>query len=230
MKRPKYFAIIPAAGFGSRMSNDVPKQYLLLNGKTILSHTLSIFTTSDLFEKIVLVLSSDDVQKNMIKDYPKITIANGGERRIDSVRNGLRALENIASEDDWIVVHDAARPLLPQKDLENLIAALEHEPVGAILGTPVRDTLKKCNQGGAILHTVNREGLWCAQTPQAFRYHILKKALQEKKIAFTDEASAIEHLGLTVKIVPGSAVNIKITYAEDLLWAEYYLDRGTSCE
>ncbi|MFI4956776.1 MAG: 2-C-methyl-D-erythritol 4-phosphate cytidylyltransferase [Gammaproteobacteria bacterium] len=226
MSEPKYFAIIPSAGSGSRMHAKLPKQYLPLNGKPILAHTLAHLSAVPFFSTMMLVLSEHDTRGSVIAHpFDNVKTVIGGERRVDSVRNGLRALEGIAKPDDWVFVHDAARPLISVQALMALKDALVNEPVGAILGVPVRDTLKKCDSSGVIERTVDRKQLWAAQTPQAFRYGILVKALSDESQAFTDEASAIEHLGLTVHMVEGSITNFKITFPEDLRLAAALLSK-----
>lgn len=229
MSELNYFAIIPAAGSGSRMHAKLPKQYLLLNGKPILAHTLEHLAAVSFFKKMVLVLSPHDTRGAVIAHpYDNVDIVQGGEHRVDSVRNGLRALAGVAHDDDWIFVHDAARPLISVRDLMNLRDGLTQEPVGAILGTPIRDTLKKCSSEGIIEGTVDRKQLWAAQTPQAFRYSILAQALSDESQVFTDEASAVEHMGLPVQMIEGSATNLKVTYPEDLRLAALLLTKEPS--
>jgi 2-C-methyl-D-erythritol 4-phosphate cytidylyltransferase len=226
MSDPKYYAIIPSAGSGSRMHAKLPKQYLLLNGKPILAHTLEHLSAAQFFETMILVLSEHDTRGSVIAHpYENIKTVVGGKRRVDSVRNGLRALEGIAKPDDWVFVHDAARPLISVQALTALKDALVNEPVGMILGIPVRDTIKECDAAGVIVKTVDRSQLWVAQTPQAFRYGILVKALADEDQSFTDEASAVEHLGLTVHMVEGSVTNFKVTYPEDLRLAAALLSK-----
>ncbi len=224
MNEPQYFAIIPAAGSGSRMQRKLPKQYLLLEGQTILAHTLSRLSDAHIFQHMVLVLSPHDTQGTVIAhDVDHLSIVTGGEHRVDSVRNGLKALNNIASPNDWVFVHDAARPLISVEDILLLKDTIKDDPVGGILGFPIADTLKKCDNAGNIINTVSRENLWAAQTPQAFRYHVLCQALADETLIFTDEAAAVEQLGLSVKMVMGSASNIKITHPHDLSLANCFL-------
>jgi len=226
MSEPKYYAIIPSAGSGSRMHAKLPKQYLSLNGKPILAHTLEHLSAVSFFSAMILVLSEHDTRGAVIAHpYENVKTVIGGEHRVDSVRNGLRALAGIAKPDDWVFVHDAARPLISVQALTALKDALVNEPVGAILGTPVRDTVKLCDAEGVIVKTVDRAQLWVAQTPQAFRYSVLVNALNDETHTFTDEASAVEHLGLTVHMVEGSVTNFKITYPEDLRLAAALLSK-----
>lgn len=231
MSEPNCFMIIPAAGSGSRMHAKLPKQYLPLNGKPLLAHTLAHLSAVTFFKKMILVLSEHDIKgPGIAHSFENVTTVLGGERRVDSVRNGLKALSSIASADDWIFVHDAARPLVSLADLTALHSALATEPVGAILGVPIRDTLKKCDATGLILETTDRTALWAAQTPQAFRYHVLMKALADETMGFTDEASAVEHLGLPVHMVEGSVTNLKVTYPEDLRIVAALLQKESLCE
>jgi 2-C-methyl-D-erythritol 4-phosphate cytidylyltransferase len=224
MNEPRYFAIIPAAGSGSRMQTKLPKQYLSMQGKPILSHTLERLIHTGLFHHIMLVISPHDTRAAMIvHPYPHVTLVEGGERRMDSVRQGLCALEGIADPQDWIFVHDAARPLIATQEILALAEALKQDPVGGILGVPVRDTLKKCDKHGNIVTTWDRNDVWAAQTPQAFRFHVLQQALSDPSATFTDEASAVEQLGLPVKMIKGCFNNFKITYPEDLSLAESIL-------
>jgi len=226
MSEPKYYVIIPSAGSGSRMHAKLPKQYLPLNGKPILAYTLEHLSAAQFFEAMILVLSEHDTRGAVIAHpYENVKTVAGGRRRVDSVRNGLRALEGIATPDDWVFVHDAARPLISVEALTALKDALVNEPVGAILGVPVRDTVKLCDAEGVITKTVDRKHLWAAQTPQAFRYGILVKALADEAQPFTDEASAVEHLGLRVHMVEGSVTNFKVTYPEDLRLAAALLSK-----
>lgn len=226
MNSPRCFVIIPAAGSGSRMHAKLPKQYLPVHGKPLLAYTLAHLAKADFFEKMVLVITEHDTRAALFShEHPHIMLVTGGERRVDSVRAGLAALADEASEEDWIFVHDAARPLITLTDLTALHDALQHEAVGAILATPVRDTLKKCDAAGFITETVDRTSLWAAQTPQAFRYGILKRALAQQHAAFTDEASAVECLGLPVRIVEGSSLNIKVTFSDDLRLVAWLLQK-----
>lgn len=225
----KYWAIIPAAGSGTRMNTDIPKQYLVVQGKTILEHTLTAFLNSDLIYKIVVAVAKDDVYWPEIQrglDHSKIMTVMGGEERVHSVAQGLVAISDIADVNDGVLVHDAVRPCIDVMVISNLIKALENHAVGGLLGIPVRDTLKKVNQNSAVIETVPREQVWQAQTPQLFRYGLLKKAISEGRAGnspITDEASAIEYLGLQPLMVLGSGNNIKITFPEDLVFFERWL-------
>ncbi|QLB21515.1 2-C-methyl-D-erythritol 4-phosphate cytidylyltransferase [Vespertiliibacter pulmonis] len=215
-------AIIPASGVGSRMGANCPKQYLRINNKTILEHTLTPFLTHSTIEKIVVVVSETDpyYQQLPIIDHPKIKWVFGGETRANSVLNGLKTLKY----GDWALVHDAARPCLKRSDLDKLLQ-IENEQ-GAILATPVVDTIKRSFNHHTIAHTEDRSTLWQAQTPQFFPAQILANALESalaKNIAITDEASAMEFAGYHPQLISGRSDNLKITRPEDLALAEFYL-------
>jgi 2-C-methyl-D-erythritol 4-phosphate cytidylyltransferase len=217
---------VPAAGVGKRMNTDRPKQYLLLSEKTVLEQTLTRLIESDVFEKIVVAISEGDPYwDNLpISKHEKIIRANGGKERADSVFNALAEIENVADENDWILVHDAARPCITTEDIKKLILELENDEVGGILALSSHDTLKDVD-GLQILSTHDRNRIWRALTPQMFRYGALKNALQinQGNAAITDEASALEFQGLSPKIVEGRSDNIKITRPEDLALAQFYL-------
>lgn len=223
-------AVVPAAGVGSRMQADRPKQYLKISGKTILEHTVEKLLTHPAVEKVIVAISDGDPY------YPQLSLAtnpdvirvSGGKERADSV---LSALDYIESNElaQWAMVHDAARPCVCLNDIDNLIVAAEANQLGGILATPVRDTMKRANAQQNIDHTVDREALWHALTPQLFRAQPLTQALSqalEQGVQITDEASAIEWLGETPALVKGRADNIKITQPEDLALAEFYLTRN----
>lgn len=226
-KKTNYFAIVPAAGVGKRMQADYPKQYLPLFGYTVIEHTLLRLLQADIFTTIVVAISATDSYwfDLKISKHPKILTASGGKERADSVLSALKNLENQAKIDDWILVHDAARPCITSTDIHKLIATLKNEATGGILALPSHDTLKQvesCN----IQQTLDRRTVWRALTPQMFRFGILKQALEQTagNLAITDEASALELIGLSAKIVEGRADNIKITQPEDLLLAQFYLE------
>ena len=228
---PKFYAIVPAAGIGSRVGASVPKQYIRIHGKTVIEHTLSKLDASKVFEKVIVAVSKDDTTfKNItsVMSYP-IQIVEGGADRCDSVLAGLEHLKTFANNDDWVLVHDAARPCIPVNDIHRMIAKLDSHEVGGILGVPVRDTMKRItnvNGSNEILKTESRENLWHALTPQMFRLGTLYDAMllcQKDNAPITDEASAIEYIGLRPLIIEGSASNIKITQAEDLELAGLYL-------
>lgn len=229
-KKQKIWVIIPAAGIGKRMESDTPKQYLKLNNKTIIEHTLSVFDEHDSISDIVVSVSDgDEYWSSLELDLSKhLHVAKGGEERCDSVFNGLKYLENKADDNDWVLVHDAARPCLRQKDLTLLIDILKDHDVGGILAVPVRDTMKRSFDNNCIKGTVDRKNLWHALTPQMFRYSMLKNALESalnNNDVITDEASAIELAGYKPLLVEGHADNIKITRPEDLVLASFFLQK-----
>ena len=227
MKTKRLWAIVPAAGIGSRMQADIPKQYLKLQGKTILQCTLERLASSLAFDKIVTALNPHDAY------WPKLSLnrdnlitVEGGAERSDSVLNGLKAIADIATADDWVFVHDAARPCVRSADLQNMLAALEGCGHGGILAAPVKDTMKRGDANSCVDATVERENLWHALTPQVFPFAELfaaYTAASEQGCKVTDEAMAIERVGGKVKLVQGSQDNIKITRPEDLQLAELYL-------
>jgi 2-C-methyl-D-erythritol 4-phosphate cytidylyltransferase len=223
----RFIALVPAAGSGSRMGSATPKQYLPLLGKPLLVHTLAALAAAPDIDRVVLVLSPEDewFDSDAVGVDQKLTVLGcGGASRAETVRNGLTALAGEVAADDWILVHDAARPCLTPADIGRLIATLRGDPVGGILAVPVADTLKRSNGSDQIAATVPRDGLWRAQTPQMFRHGMLLDALRRAADdSITDEASAIEALGHAPRLVPGSERNIKVTYPADLTLAALYL-------
>ena len=222
-------AVVPAAGVGSRMKADRPKQYLKISGTTILEHTVEKLLSHPQVSQIVVAISDDDpyYPELALNQNPKVIRVSGGSERADSV---LSALDYIAEQQlgDWVMVHDAARPCVQLGDIDKLISgAMSHE-VGAILAAPVRDTMKRGAQG-QIEHTVERADLWHALTPQMFRakplWNALSEALQQG-VSITDEASAFEWKGLSPALVTGRSDNFKITQPEDLALAEFYLSQN----
>ncbi|HET8707125.1 MAG TPA: 2-C-methyl-D-erythritol 4-phosphate cytidylyltransferase [Pseudomonadales bacterium] len=224
----RYWCILPAAGKGTRMGVDRPKQYLSLLNKTVIEHTLERLLSVSQIEKIVVALSPEDqaFETLAIATHPRILLTTGGKERCHSVLNGLTALTSQAQANDWVLVHDAARPCVRKSDIEKLMQQLQTHAVGGILGYPVRDTMKRTGKDNAIIDTVDRDGLWHALTPQMFRYALLKEALDEaisgSKLV-TDEASAIELSGAHPVMVEGAQDNIKITRPDDLRLAELFL-------
>ncbi len=226
----KYWAVVPAAGVGKRMGSDIPKQYLQLHGQMVIEHTLSRLAGHPQIEAVVVSLGDHDEywQQATPLHAEKIICAEGGEERCHSVYNGLQQIADQANDDDWVLVHDAARPCLHASDIDRLIEVLSDHPVGGLLGVPVADTMKRSAPNGEVVKTVDRNNLWRAMTPQMFRYGVLKKALADALydgFLVTDEASAIEHAGLKPMMVECRADNIKITRPEDLTLAEMYLAR-----
>ena len=225
----KYWVIIPAAGVGSRMNADRPKQYLPLINKTVIEHTLDKLLGYPLFDRLLVGISPEDQywERLPVSHSSRVTRYEGGKQRVDTVLNGLKSIAGEASSGDWVLVHDVARPCILLEDIDRMISELEESQVGGILGVPVADTVKKVVDG-SIVDTVDRSSLWRAYTPQMFRYETLLRALENglaKGVVITDEASAIEAEGLVPKMIQGSAENIKITQPGDLELAEIYLSR-----
>lgn len=237
---PNYWAIVPAAGSGSRMNNNRPKQYLHLHGKPIIQHTLERFCDPRIAEIVVCVAEDDPYWDTLTLPKPVIQI-NGGASRCHSVFNGLQALQQHAGPSDWVLVHDAARPCVRTADIEKLMGQLASHPVGGLLAVPVRDTMKRVALNSPLNHerkkdnlevmeTVNRNGLWHALTPQMFRLEALFLALQDalnNNELVTDDAQAMERLGYHPVLIEGHPDNIKITHPQDLILAELYLQQQT---
>lgn len=218
----KYWAILPAAGSGTRFASTTPKQYLTLLDKTVMQHSVDRICQLDI-QGCVVALSDDDTTAKSLKFATPDLVhwVTGGAERMDSVLAALEYLQDFAQDLDWVLVHDVARPCILNSDLQRLIAELADDEVGGLLAVPVRDTLKLASQQ-QVIKTVPRDHLWQCQTPQMFRFGVLKHAMQQAKAnqqLVTDEASAIELLNLNVKLVAGSSSNIKITYPEDLALA-----------
>lgn len=227
-KKQNIWVIIPAAGVGKRMGSDTPKQYLSLNGKSIIEHTLNLFGDHKSISEIIVAISEgDEYWPSLNIDLSKpLHVAKGGTERCDSVLNGLKFLENKAADNDWVLVHDAARPCLRHEDLSLLLDTLDEHEVGGILAVPVKDTMKRSTDKNIIKETVVRENLWHALTPQMFRYGLLKSSLKsalDDNNVITDEASAIELAGYQPVLVEGHADNLKVTRAEDLELAAFFL-------
>ena len=202
-----------------------PKQYIKIGGKPMLRHTLDAFLSSDLIAHTFVVVSPDDPYIDAVAPSHGVTVLRcGGASRMESVRNGLAVLANTLAPTDWVLVHDAARPGLTAELIEKLITATAEHPVGGLLGLPVVDTVKRCNEGEAC-GTIPRNGLWLAQTPQMFRFQLLREALTAATDpnTITDDASAVEALGLTPKLVEGHPRNLKVTLPDDIRIAELYL-------
>ena len=234
---PTFWVIIPAAGIGSRMQADKPKQYLHVESKTILEHTLECFLSHPEFNSVYVGISNEDAYFEEYGLHLKqgVEVFVGGKERADTVLNGLESLTDKAKDDDWVWVHDAARPCLSKKDLNVLLEELTQTQAGLVLGVPITDTLKRISNSSnvkalpEIESTVDRTGLWRAMTPQVFRYADLRAALefcQKKGELVTDEASAIEKLGKRALMVQGSEQNIKVTLPADLGKVSDYLEQN----
>ncbi len=224
-----FWGVVPAAGVGKRMGADIPKQYLPVLGKPVLQHTLERLLSVEALSAVVVALGCEDGfwPDLPFADNSRILVAEGGKERADSVLSALNRLAGLASADDWVLVHDAARLCITRSDVLKLIKVLEHDPVGGILALPSSDTLKGVADG-IIVDTVDRNHVWRALTPQMFRYGALKEALTtavKLGLTVTDEASALELKGQTPRIVEGRPDNIKITRPEDLALATFYLEQ-----
>ncbi|HBE9082082.1 2-C-methyl-D-erythritol 4-phosphate cytidylyltransferase [Serratia fonticola] len=222
---PQVIAVLPAAGIGSRMQAECPKQYLTIGHQTILEHAIHALLRHPRITQVIVAISPEDQQfKTLpIASDPRVLVTEGGQQRADSVLAGLQ----LAGNAHWVLVHDAARPCLHPDDLERLLAITAYSKVGGILAAPVRDTMKRAQVGQSIIsHTVERQDLWHALTPQLFPLELLKLCLQralDEGATVTDEASALEHCGYHPLLVAGRADNIKVTRPEDLALAAFYL-------
>lgn len=223
-----YHALIPAAGAGSRMGNSLPKQYLELAGRPLLYHAVRRLAEHPRIERVYVVLAPGDDRFAHV-DWSAFSeklepLYCGGETRAASVFNGLLAANDAIDASDWVLVHDAARPCLSEAALDRLISEVGNDDTGGLLAVPVADTLKRASGENRVLRTEPRENLWQAQTPQMFRCRLLVEALRAASpAAITDEAGAIENLGLHPKLVMGDVRNLKITYPQDLALAELIL-------
>ena len=225
MSELSFSVVIPAAGIGKRVGADIPKQYLTILDKTIIEHSIAPFLAHpDIKKVIVSVAKNDQWFKTLsVAQHPKLTIVEGGKERVDSVLNALKTLPN----NDYVLVHDAARPCLQTSDIDKLISHARTTKTGAMLACRVRDTMKRTNQSNQIEHTVERQNLWHALTPQMFNNQQLITAISniDEQHLITDEASAIELAGGSVTILEGRSDNLKVTQSEDLLLAEFYLSK-----
>lgn len=224
------WAIVPAAGSGHRMLADRPKQYLTLLDQPVIMHTLERLISHPQIAGVVVAIADNDPYWPAlpIPEHWPLHRAVGGLERADSVFNALKLLEQISKKDPWVLVHDAARPCLRHSDIDRMLAELDQDPVGGILGVPVNETVKRVDAHNHIIETVNRDNLWRAATPQMFRLKTLLKALEQTRLAqckVTDEASAMEYSGYQPKMVEGHADNLKITLPKDLALAALYLQQ-----
>ena len=224
------WAVLPAAGIGARMGESLPKQYLEIAGATLLEHSLRALLASDAIAGVTVALHPQDARAagiGLLHD-PRVMTTIGGAQRRDSVLAGLSALSELAGPEDWVLVHDAARPCLSLADLEKLMARVLASGEGAILAEAIVDTVKLDDGQGRIERTLERSALWRAQTPQMFRLGALRQALEEATrlgLEITDEASAMELAGETVQLVAGSSRNLKVTIPADLELAAWYLQQ-----
>jgi 2-C-methyl-D-erythritol 4-phosphate cytidylyltransferase len=212
----RYHAVVPAAGGGTRLGAPVPKQYLDLGGECMLHRSIDALLAESRLGSVVVVVSPDDTRRPPAGRFDARVrfVPVGGATRADSVAAGIDALD--AEPADWVLVHDAARPGLSPAALARLIDEVGDDPIGGLLAMPVADTVKRCDDEGRVSATVDRERLWAAQTPQMFRASLLRQALAGDRIGITDEASAIERLGLRPMLVRGEPRNFKVTLPEDL--------------
>lgn len=227
----KFIVIVPAAGVGKRMLSTCPKQYLIIDNQTIISHTIKRLLSHKRIKKVVVAIDDDDAyfaQTELIDD-PNIQRVSGGKERVNSVLNGLQ----VVNDNEWVLVHDAARPCITHDDIDNLIEQCLSSNQGGILATPVVDTMKLAQKnntvaGTEVKETIDRSSLWHAFTPQMFKTKELKQAIEQaliEGVSITDEASAIESIGLPSLLIAGRKDNIKITQPEDLVLADFYLNQ-----
>ncbi len=220
----RFYALIPAAGSGSRMGGKMEKQYQPLNAVPMIAHAMMVLAREPRIAKLFIVLSPSDKRWNNYEWQgweDRIEVLRcGGATRAETVLNGLEAMSASCAADDWVLVHDAARPCLPDEMLGKLLDQVADDPVGGLLAVPVADTLKRAapdaSSGPRAEATVPRAGLWQAQTPQMFRHGTLVEALRAAGSDMTDEASAIEQLGLQPKLVESDSRNLKVTYPQDM--------------
>lgn len=224
----RFHIVIPAAGIGNRMETAIPKQYLPISGKPMISYSIQTFFASLRIASIHLALSPEDYfWRNLdLAANSRLQLHyTGGETRAQTVLNTLYAMKSQVDVDDWILVHDAARPGLTLALLDTLLDSLENDAVGGLLALPLADTLKQSNADDRVKTTIPRDGLWQAQTPQMFRYRLLTNALENFDGVPTDEAQAIEALGFEPKLVTGSLRNMKVTYPQDMALMELFIQK-----
>jgi 2-C-methyl-D-erythritol 4-phosphate cytidylyltransferase len=224
----RHWAAIPAGGSGRRMAGTLPKQYLPLAGRSVIEHTVERLGNHPRISGVVVAVSAGSAHWSSLRPSARAPIltAPAGEERCHSVLNALQRLREMASSQDWVLVHDAVRPCVRREDLDRLMREVAEDEVGGLLALPVTDTLKRADPQGRVLETVDRAGLWRAATPQMFRLDALSQALKtaiEEGVTVTDEAAAMERAGLRPRLVPGHGDNIKITYPQDLALAELFL-------
>lgn len=232
MDSGRIWVIIPAAGIGARMGSDIPKQYLKIEDQTILEYSINRFLEHSKIHKIIVALNPDDTYWENLpyQDNPRVITTTGGNDRVDSVLAGLKKIQSFyAIEHDWVMVHDAARPCLASRHIDDLVRSKESSPDGAILAIGAIDTVKLANKHQSIDKTIDRDTVWLAQTPQFFPVLTLEKSIVkalDNQQMVTDEASAMELSGYHPALVIGSRKNLKVTEQEDLLLASIWLNHG----
>ena len=225
---PKLFALVLAAGSGTRIGDSVPKQYLPVAGKPMMFHSIEAIAAVARVERVFVVLAPLDrhwVEHDWSAFPEKIEATFcGGARRAETVLNTLKFLEARIAKDDWVLVHDAARPCILTELIEQFLDEIGDDPVGGLLAMPLADTLKSADENQRVAATIPRLNLWRAQTPQMFRYDVLRRGL-EKKPQATDEAEAVESIGYSApRLVQGEDSNLKVTFAEDIQLAEMIIN------
>ncbi len=228
IQKVNIYGLVVCAGSGSRFGSDLPKQYTRVADKTIAQHCIDRLAKSTYIDNCHLVIAqNDNIAKSLSWAMP-IRFAIGGAERWQSVEAGVQSIANIGvNEQDLVVIHDSARPCVQASDIDKVIEVALNQPYGAILATPVADTLKQVTDNKQIVKTIDRSQLWQAQTPQVFRFGTLQKVLasvRQQNLMITDEASGFEHFGYPIQVVLGSRNNIKITYPEDLAWLNFHLN------
>lgn len=234
----KLWVVVPAAGIGQRVGGPTAKQYLSLGSQAVIEHTLERLLSLPTVARVVVAIKPGDPVWPTLAcaQHNRVQRVDGGDERDQSVANALAVLATDAQDDDWVLVHDAARPCILPSTIAALLAGIQSSSVGGLLARPASDTLKQAvpvantqaHQANRVDHTIDRSMVWCAQTPQAFRYGVLTKALKraaEKQCRVTDEASALELLGFSPLLIEGRGDNIKITHADDLALAEWLIER-----
>lgn len=224
----KFHIIIPAAGSGSRMGLDQPKQYLMIHKQTFIERVVRVFENIPLVDSIHIALHpNDEIWKTLNLSFSsKISVHFcGGESRSKTVLNALNAIKDCVNQKDWVLVHDAARPGIEKKEVEYLMHALKDDTVGGLLAYPIADTIKKANEEDRVIESPLRDHLWQAQTPQMYQYKILVEALENFAGIPTDESQAIEQLGMKPKLIKGNFKNFKVTYPEDLIILRHLIDK-----
>lgn len=219
---PKHWLIVPAAGSGKRFGGEIPKQYQMLAGKAVASRTLDTLLQLPEIEQVLVGISPEDQWFGQLPEASRVQTYAGGKERADTVLNGLQQLAE-ASDDDWVLVHDIARPCVHPGDIRKLMQQLAGHETGGLLAAPVTDTIKRV-ASNQVQCTEDRSTLWAALTPQMFRLGKLRQALQQATGPITDEASAIEQMGWPHRVIEGRRDNIKITRQEDLLMAAAILE------